>query len=182
LSAGSAGFLRKLVMKVLLPQSQGDMTMSRIAGSSFGVALIAALALVCGSALAAGGASKDEAVAMVKKAVAHITAEGAKTAYPAIDDQSGQFVDRDLYIVVYGMDGTVLAHGANKARIGTNQLGDKDPDGKAFVKERLILAGTHPSFWQSYKFINPVTKAVEPKDMYCERLEQTVVCGGVYQF
>ncbi len=86
--------------------------MSRIAGSSFGVALIAAL--VCGSALAATGASKDEAVAMVKKAVAYIKSEGPKTAYAAIDNQSGQFVDRDLYIVVYGMDGTVLAHGANK--------------------------------------------------------------------
>ncbi len=84
------------------------------------MALIAALALVAGSALAVGRASKDEAVAMVKKAVAYIKSEGPKTAYPAIDDQSGQFVDRDLYIVVYGMDGTVLAHGANKARIGTN--------------------------------------------------------------
>ena len=81
--------------------------MSRIAGASFGVALIAALALICGSALAVGGASKDEAVVMVKKAVAYIKSEGPKTAYPAIDDQSGQFVDRDLYIVVYGMDGTV---------------------------------------------------------------------------
>jgi cytochrome c len=156
--------------------------MSRIARSSFSAALIVALALVCGGALATQGASKDEAVAMVKKAVAYIKSEGAKTAYPAIDDQSGQFVDRDLYIVVYGMDGTVLAHGANKARVGTNQLGDKDPDGKPFVKERVTLAETHPSFWQSYKFMNPVTKAVEPKDMYCERLEQTVVCGGVYQF
>jgi signal transduction histidine kinase len=156
--------------------------MSRITASSFCVALIAALALVAGSALAAGGASKDEAVAMVKKAVAYIKSEGPKTAYPAIDDQSGQFVDRDLYIVVYGMDGTVLAHGANKARVGTNQLGDKDPDGKAFVKERVKLAETQPSFWQSYKFMNPMTKTVEPKDMYCERLEQTIVCGGVYQF
>jgi len=29
--------------------------------------------------------------------------------------------------------------------------------------------------------MNPVTKKVEPKEMYCERLDQTVVCGGVYQ-
>ncbi len=29
--------------------------------------------------------------------------------------------------------------------------------------------------------MNPVTKTVQPKDMYCERLEATVVCGGVYQ-
>jgi hypothetical protein len=47
--------------------------------------------------------------------------------------------------------------------------------------ERVELAATHPSFWQTYKFMNPVTQKVEPKDMYCERLDQTVVCGGVYQ-
>jgi hypothetical protein len=39
-----------------------------------------------------------------------------------------------------------------------------------------------PSFWQNYKFMNPVTKKVEPKQMYCERLNETAVCGGVYSF
>jgi cytochrome c len=134
-----------------------------------------------GVALGATAASKDQAVAMVKKAVGAIKAEGPGKAYPEISNPSGKFVDGDLYILVYGLDGMVLAHGADAKRIGTNQLGDRDPDGKAFVKERVQLAATHPSFWQSYKFMNPVTHKVEPKDMYCERLEQTVVCGGVYQ-
>ena len=118
---------------------------------------------------------------MVKKAVAYIKTDGPDKAYPAISNPTGEFVDRDLYIVVYGLDGVVLAHGANAKRIGTNQIDDKDPDGKAFVKERVELAATHPSFWQTYKFMNPVTHKVEPKEMYCERLDQTVVCGGVYQ-
>jgi cytochrome c len=39
------------------------------------------------------------------------------------------------------MDGLVLAHGADKKRIG-----DKDVDGKEFVKERIELAKTEPSF------------------------------------
>jgi cytochrome c len=136
---------------------------------------------VGGVALGATAASKDEAVAMVKKAVSAIKAEGPGKAYPEISNPAGKFVDGDLYIVVYGLDGMVLAHGADAKRIGTNQLGDTDPDGKAFVKERVELAATHPSFWQSYKFMNPVTHKVETKDMYCERLDQTVVCGGVYQ-
>jgi len=118
---------------------------------------------------------------MVKKAVAAIKSEGPDKAYAEISNPTGPFVDRDLYIVVYGLDGMVLAHGADKKRIGANQMNDKDADGKEFVKERIELAKTHDSFWQSYKFMNPVTKKVEPKQMYCERLEQTVVCGGVYQ-
>lgn len=146
------------------------------------IALLLAAPLVLSAvSYAATGATKDEAVAMVKKAVAAIKAKGPDKAYAEIDNPSGPFVDRDLYIVVYGMDGMVLAHGADKKRIGTNQLNDKDADGKEFVKERVTLAKTEPSFWQSYKFMNPVTKKVEPKQMYCERLNETVVCGGIYQ-
>ncbi len=146
-----------------------------------GTLLVAALAVFGGMAFAATGATKDEAVAMVKKAVSAIKTEGADKAYAEISNPSGQFVDRDLYIVVYGLDGMVLAHGADAKRIGTNQINDKDADGKEFVKERVDLAKAQPSFWQEYKFMNPVTKKVEPKQMYCERLGETVVCGGVYQ-
>jgi hypothetical protein len=131
-------------------------------------------------ALAGTGATKDEAVAMVKKAVVFIQTEGAANAYPDISDPRGRFVDRDLYIVVYGLDGMVLAHGADAKRVGTNQIADTDADGKTFVKERVELAATKPSFWQNYKFMNPVTHEIAPKEMYCERLDETVVCGGVY--
>jgi cytochrome c len=124
------------------------------------ILLVAAFAALCGVAFAAAGATKDEAVAMVKKAVGAIKAEGPDKAYAEISNPSGPFVDRDLYIVVYGMDGMVLAHGADAKRIGTNQLNDKDADGKEFVKERVALAKTEPSFWQSYKFMNPVSKKV----------------------
>jgi cytochrome c len=57
----------------------------------------------------------------------------------------------------------------------------KDIDGKEFVRERVELAQSKPNFWQDYKFTNPVTKNVEPKQMYCERLDDVVVCGGVYR-
>ncbi len=156
--------------------------MSMIARAFTSMAVtVLVVALGGGVVFAAQPATKDEAVGMVKKAVAYIKAEGPDKAYPAIDDHSGQFVDRDLYVVVYGLDGKVLAHGADQARIGTNQMDAKDPDGKAFVKERVELAAKEPSFWQQYKFMNPVSKKVEPKQMYCERLDATVVCAGVYQ-
>lgn len=139
-------------------------------------------ALVSTSAFAAEWATKDEAVAMVKKAIAFIKEQGPEKAYSEISNKSGKFVDRDLYVVVYGLDGKVLAHGANESLIGKDQSEAKDADGKAFVKERIELARKQPSFWQDYKFANPVSKKMEPKQTYCERLEQTAVCGGVYRF
>jgi len=151
-----------------------------VIGMTAAIALLFASLGPAGFALAGTSATKDEAVAMVKKAVTAIKSEGSDKAYAEIDDPKGPFVDRDLYITVVNMDGVVLAHGADRTRIGTNQANDKDPDGKEFVKERIDLAKTEPSFWQSYKFMNPVTKQVEPKQMYCERLNDTIICGGVY--
>ena len=90
------------------------------------VALLVAPLVLGSFGLAATSASKDEAVAMVKKAVATIKNEGPDKAYAEIDDPKGPFVDRDLYITVVNMDGVVLAHGADKTRIGVGVLHDKD--------------------------------------------------------
>ena len=62
-----------------------------------GILLATLIGLVSGTALAAQGATKDEAVAMVKKAVAAIKTEGADKAYAEISDPRGGFVDGDLY-------------------------------------------------------------------------------------
>jgi cytochrome c len=149
----------------------------------FTAALITTLAaLGCASShAAAGGATEADATAMVKKGVAFVTANGKDKGYAEITSKTGQFRHEDLYLVVYGLDGTVLAHGANEKMVGKNLIELKDVDGKAFVKERVELAKAKPSFWQDYKFTNPENKKIEPKAMYCERLDETVVCGGIYK-
>jgi cytochrome c len=145
-------------------------------------ALLACAAIIAGSALAAERATKDEAQAMVKKAIAFIKAQGPAKAYAEIINKSGQFTDRDLYIVVYGLDGTVLAHGANEKLVGQNLIGQTDVvGGKSFVKERVELAKKGQPFWQEYKFLDPLTKQIADKEMYCEKLDETAVCGGVYK-
>lgn len=127
------------------------------------------------------GATKADAEAMVKKGVAAIKSEGKDKVYAEISTKKSTYVLRDLYLVVYGLDGLVLAHGANPKMVGKNLIELKDIDGKAFVKERIELAKSQNSFWQRYKFPNPETKNIEPKLMYCEKLQETVVCGGIYE-
>jgi cytochrome c len=143
--------------------------------------VLAVTAFLGGSAFTAEWATKDEAQAMVKKAVSFVKAQGAEKGYAEISKKGGQFTDRDLYIVVYGLDGKVLAHGANEKLIGKDLIDAQDVDGKYFVKERTELGRKQATFWQDYKFVNPVSKKIEPKQMYCERLDETVVCGGVYK-
>ena len=151
-------------------------TLNWTAAAAFAAALI-----IAGPAGAGEAATKDEATAMVKKAVTFIKEQGSDKAYAEISNKAGRFIDRDLYIVVYQLDGKVLAHGANEKFIGKDMSDAQDVDGKLYVKERIEMANKQPSFWQDYKFVNPVTKKVEPKQMYCMRQDETAVCAGVYR-
>lgn len=149
--------------------------------NTLSLAAVLACALCAPVVAKEGNATKDEAQAMVKKGVAFMKANGKDKGHAEISNKGGQFVDRDLYLVVYGLDGVVRAHGANEKMVGKNLLELKDVDGKAFVKERVELANAKGTFWQDYKFTNPLTKKVEPKSMYCEKLDEVAVCGGVYK-
>jgi signal transduction histidine kinase len=144
-------------------------------------AVMTAASLVAGAASAADNATAKEAEAMVKKGIAYIKANGKEKGYAEVTSKQSQFKDRDLYLVVYQLDGKVLAHGANEKMVGRVLIDLKDVDGKEFVRERVELGKAKPSFWQDYKFTNPVSKKVEPKTAYCERLDDSVVCGGIYK-
>ena len=146
--------------------------------------LVAALgaALVSTAVLADARVTPKEAEAMVKKGVAFIKATPRDKAMADITDPKGQFVDRELYLTVYKMDGTALAHGSNAKFVGKNLMELRDANGKEHIRERMELAKTKASFWQDFTFVNPVNKKMEPKQMYCERTDDMlVVCGGVYK-
>lgn len=139
------------------------------------------LASSMGVALAADAGTKDQAVAMVKKAMEYLKANGNDKAFEEFSNPKGQFVDRDLYVVVYDMTGKCLAHGANQKMIGRDLMDNKDVDGKEFVKERVEMMKTKASGWQDYKFRNPVTNQIEAKSMYLERTGDFIVGCGVYK-
>ena len=142
---------------------------------------LALTALLATGAQAEGKANADEAMAMVKKAIAFIGTNGPDKSYAVFSDKAGGFVDRDLYIVVYGLDGKVLAHGSNAKLVGKDLSDAQDVDGVYYVRDRIRLAKEQGKFWQDYKFVNPLTKKIEPKRMYCERVGETAVCGGIYK-
>lgn len=144
-------------------------------------ALAIAAGFTAGAALAAERVTAKEAEVMVKKGVAYIKVTPRDKAMADITDKNGKFVDRELYLTVYKMDGTALAHGANEKFVGKNMIDLRDADGKEHIRERMELAKTKSTFWQDFKFLNPVNKKLEPKSMYCERADELVVCGGIYK-
>lgn len=140
-----------------------------------------AVTFVSASLCAAEFGTTKEAEAMVAKAVSHIKSAGKEKAYADFTGKKAGWVDRDLYIAIYDLNGKVLAHGQNEKQVGKELIGMQDADGKEFVKERVELAKSKGKFWHDYKFTDPVTKKILPKSMYCEKVDDTAVCAGIYK-
>jgi cytochrome c len=151
-----------------------------------GVALAALLMALGAMPAAAQDKSKGtaaEATAMVDKAIDYIKKNGREKAFAEFNNPKGQFTDRDLYVVVYDLKGKVLSHGANPKMIGKDVIDLRDNDGKYFVKERVEMMSKGPNAkgWQDYKFMNPVSRQIEPKSMYLRRHEDVMVGAGIYK-
>lgn len=145
-----------------------------------GLVIMLAAVAFCASAMAADKGTADEAVAMVKKAVSFVKANGKEKAFAEFSNPKGQFVDRDLYVMVYDMDGNNKAHGSNPKLIGKNLLEIKDADGTYIVKG-LIDVAKKGKGWFDYKWPNALTKAVEAKSTYVEKVDDVLIGVGIYK-
>ncbi|MHB8907882.1 MAG: cache domain-containing protein [Syntrophales bacterium] len=139
------------------------------------------LLVVASAALAATNGTPAEAEAMVKKAIAFMKANGKDKAFAEINNSKGQFVDRDLYVFVYDMNGKCVSHGFNQKMIGKDLIEMKDPDGKFYVKERVEIAKTKGSGIQNYKFTNPESKKINDKSAYIEKYDNFIFGCGAYK-
>ncbi|HEX7890091.1 MAG TPA: cache domain-containing protein [Ramlibacter sp.] len=156
--------------------------MNRLLAIQLSLAMGALLTATAVPAADGAPATDKEAVAMVKKGVAYLKANGKEKAFAAINDRNNKdFHDRDLYLAAHTLDGVCVAHGTNEKMVGKNFISMTDMDGKEYIKERVEFAKAKGTFWTDYKFNNPVSKKIEPKTAYCERVDDVVVCGGVYK-
>ncbi|RZI44625.1 histidine kinase [Herbaspirillum sp. HC18] len=133
------------------------------------------------ASFAADKGTADEATALAKKAIAFIKANGKEKAYAEFTNPNGQFKDRDLYIFVVDFNGKTLAHGANPKLVDKNMIELKDADGKLFVKEFIDVAKAKGKGWVDYKWPNPVTKAIEAKSSYVEKVDDVLIACGIYK-
>lgn len=137
-------------------------------------------ALVAAAAAASDVGSVEEAQALVKKAIAHYDKVGREKALADFSRSPGPFVDRDLYVVVYDMEGRALAH-INPKMLGKNLIDMRDGDGRFLVRERSEAARKAASGWQDVKFFKPVSKKIEPKRVYWERHGDLLFSSGAYK-
>ncbi len=132
---------------------------------------------------AAEHGSADDAIDMVRRGVEFVRANGKEALLEDVGRLAkGQFVDRDLYLSVYDLEtGTVLGHGANLRVIGLTADKVKDVDGKYFTKDMVAVARGAGSGWVDYKWAHPLTKEIQLKSAYLERVGDMFVACGYYK-
>ena len=145
--------------------------------------IAAACMLIAASTFAAERATPEQAIALVKKTVAYIGSAGKEKAFAEISDKNGQFINGELYIFVYDMKGTCLAIGnGNAAKMVGKDLSDmRDANGKYIIKSFVELLNTKPAGWVDYQWPNPVSKSVELKSSYVEKVGDVLVGAGIYK-
>jgi signal transduction histidine kinase len=124
--------------------------------------------------------SKNAAKKWVEQAIAFYKVSGKRIALAAFTDVAGMFVKGEMYIYVLNPHGTMLAHGVNEKFVGEEFLELRDSDGKPFIKEIVDTANEKGSGWVEYKWYNPVTREWHPKTAYFERVDNLIICAGVY--
>jgi hypothetical protein len=123
----------------------------------------------------------EEAVAMARRAGEFCRRHGREALVAEVNKLGkGQFIDRDLYLMVIDTNAVIVAHGNNPRTLGMGPK-SQDVDGKFFIQEIARSASARGGIWVDYKWAHPVTNEVRAKTTYVERVGDVFVACGIYK-
>jgi signal transduction histidine kinase len=128
---------------------------------------IIGVVLTTACALSSWAATKDEAIAQVNTAIAHIKKVGVEQAIKDINS-GAEWKVKSMNVIVNDFKGVVLASSLNEKLVGKNTLESKDPTGKEYVKE-FVATVQKGEGWVDYQFVNPETKKLEARSMFVKK-------------
>jgi hypothetical protein len=147
--------------------------------------LVIALALGVHPATGAGAcptATLESAKALAERAAGFLAARGPDVAFARFMNPAGGFVEGDLYVFVFDLDGRLRASGGWPETVGARvglDAGDAGGDGIYTRMRRLALdAGKG---WVEYSWYNPCSRRLEPKASYILRVGDFIVGVGAYK-
>jgi hypothetical protein len=142
--------------------------------------------VVSGAASAADRSTTADAVEYMKQAQAYVKKNGMEKSFVEFNNPEGRFNSKsdinkigDLYIFSLDPNGFQAIHKNPRIR-GTNKLDMRDQDGVYVIRElvKLCFSSKEGKGWVNYRWPNPVTKEMEPKSGYVERVPGTDLCLG----
>lgn len=109
--------------------------------------------------LASHAATREEAQALLKSALAEVQAKGVEGASGDFS-AGGNWNKGGMYVFVADLKANILAHSANAKLVGKNLWEVKDATGKLFVQEQVRLVQASPQGAVQMRWMNPSTKQI----------------------
>lgn len=129
----------------------------------------------------ASSASAEEVVAFVEKAYEYANIHGQEASLREFNNQTGQFVDGELYIFAYDLKGNTLALPFQPEIIGTNRWDLKDANGTLYIQDAVKMAQSGGGFIR-YLYADPADNfTVKQKLSYVMMVDSGWLIGaGIY--
>jgi methyl-accepting chemotaxis protein len=124
--------------------------------------------------------ARDQAVALVRRAIAHLNAFGLERARRDFESPDGGFMHDEFYVFGNNTAGVQLFNARSRERTGQSAIDKKDARGRDFVRAFIEIAKAQGKGWHDYHHVNPVTGHVELKSAYVELVGDVVVGCGIY--
>jgi methyl-accepting chemotaxis protein len=124
---------------------------------------------------------RDRAVALVKKAAAHLHAIGLERACRDFNDPNGGFVQGELYLFGNDANGIAICNGRSPQRCGESHMDRTDARGKPYVRDMIELAMTRGRGWYDHHQKDPASGRIVVKSAYVERVGNVMLGCGIYK-
>lgn len=134
---------------------------------------VAALVFLCGAAAQdrpVDRGTRDEARAMVERAIDQMRKVGPEQAFKEFTDPANAaWHVKDLYVFAYTMQGRNVAHGANDRLVGRVLIDMTDPNGRPLIRD-LRDTAAQGGGWVEYEWPHPQTRRIESKASYVRKM------------
>ncbi len=137
--------------------------------------------------LAVERSDAKDALFLISKAQAYIKANGLEKAFIEFNRLDSPFNTKsdinpkgDLYVYTLDSKGYQSVHGKNPKIRGKVMLEMRDIDGVFLIENmvKICFESKEGRGWTRYRWPNPVTKEVEPKQGYVEKVPGLDLCIG----
>lgn len=114
--------------------------------------------------------TKQDAMAMVQKALQHIETVGFAQALEDFKQPGSPFRYNELYVFVYDFQGNHLVNSAGLQPPSPNVIDYRSPDGKLVIQEMIAMTKASGGGAFEYDMINPQTGDTQSKISYFKKI------------
>jgi cytochrome c len=125
--------------------------------------------------------SGQDAKDWVGKSMAFYLKNGKAAALAEFSKRDGLFTQGEMYVLVLNRRGVILAHGVDEKFIGEDSTSIKDYSGRRFIEDIIETANSEGSGFVEYTWRDPVTHDILPKRLYFQKVDNLIICSGVYR-